>query len=119
MHGGRLRAGLISQPTASVNMRRAAIRSRRHAMLCFTTSALRLWAGDCIRQYETSSDSEPSPRHAVFHHFCFASVGRRDTNGQFVNREKFYDLSPDFYREYQSRVASYLCDVAKDVFNQA
>jgi len=54
-------------------------------------------------------------KHAVFHHFCFASVGRRDANGQFVNRERFYDLSPDFYREYRSRVTAYLCDVADDV----
>ncbi|MHC4559575.1 MAG: tagaturonate epimerase family protein [Planctomycetota bacterium] len=74
------------------------------------------FAADCLRQYETSGDPTPSPKHAVFHHYNFATVGRRDENGQFIHREKFYDLPPDFYRQYQDRIKLYLCEVANDVF---
>jgi hypothetical protein len=45
-------------------------------------------------------------------------VGKRDREGQFIHREKFYDLSTDFYREYQKRICSYLCEVAADIFNR-
>jgi hypothetical protein len=73
------------------------------------------FAADCIRRYKAGGNPKPSPDQAVFHYYNFASVGRRGQNGQFVHREKFYDLSADFYREYQRRVCSYLCDVAADV----
>jgi hypothetical protein len=72
----------------------------------------------CLREYESSSDPAPSPHHAVFHHYCFASVGRRDRNGQFVNREKFYDLPAEFYRLYSDRIERFLSEVAADVFPQ-
>lgn len=74
------------------------------------------FAAACIRGYETDTNAKPSPGHAVFHYYNFASVGRRDGNGQFVHREKFYSLGEEFYREYQNRVSSYLCEVAADVF---
>jgi len=77
-----------------------------------------VFATECLRQYETGADPTPSPRHAVFHHYNFASVGRRDSNGQFIHREKFYDMPPDFYRDYQDRVKLYLLEVANDVFNR-
>jgi hypothetical protein len=70
----------------------------------------------CLREYESSGNPAPSPHHAVFHHYNFASVGRRDENGQFVNRESFYNLPTDFYRQYQDRIKQFLCDVADDVF---
>jgi len=75
-------------------------------------------AADCIYRYETSGRAVPSPDHAVFQHYSFASVGRRDLNGQFINREHFYDLSAHFYDEYRDRVERYLCDVADDVFDR-
>lgn len=73
------------------------------------------FAAECLRKYETSDDPRPSPEHAVFHYYNFASVGRRNRHGQFVHREKFYDLPADFYAEYQSRICGYLCEVAADV----
>jgi hypothetical protein len=76
-----------------------------------------VFAAECLRQYETDADPAPSPRHAVFHYYNFASVGRRDSKGQFIHREKFYDLSAEFYREYQRRVCEYLREVATDVLN--
>jgi hypothetical protein len=77
-----------------------------------------VFATECLCQYEIGADPIPSPRHAVFHHYNFASVGRRDSNGQFIHREKFYDLPLDFYRVYQDRVTLYLLEVANDVFNR-
>jgi hypothetical protein len=74
------------------------------------------FAAQCIRRYESGENPEPSPHHAVFHYYNFASVGKRDRNGQFVHREKFYDMSDEFYREYQNRICSFLCEVAADVF---
>ena len=76
------------------------------------------FAAQCLRRYEASDNRERSPEHAVFHYYNFASVGKRDRKGQFVHREKFYDMSADFYHEYQRRICSYLCEVAADVFNR-
>jgi hypothetical protein len=73
------------------------------------------FAAQCLREYEGSKDSTPAPHHSVFHHYNFASVGRRDENGQFVHRDKFYSLPPEFYREYDNRIHGFLCDVAADV----
>jgi hypothetical protein len=73
------------------------------------------FAAQCLHEYEASEDPAPAPHHAVFHHYNFASVGRRDEDGQFVHRDKFYDLPPEFYREYHNRVHRFLCAVAADV----
>ncbi|UCF17281.1 MAG: hypothetical protein JSW59_07425, partial [Phycisphaerales bacterium] len=73
------------------------------------------FAAECLRRYETADDRRPSPEHAVFHYYNFASVGKRNDQGQFVHREKFYDLGVDFCHEYQTRICSYLCEVAADV----
>lgn len=76
------------------------------------------FAAQCLREYESSGDAAPAPHHAVFHHYNFASVGRRDGNGQFVHRDKFYDLPPGFDRMYHDRARRFLCDVALDVFDR-
>jgi hypothetical protein len=75
------------------------------------------FAAQCLERYKASDNRKPSPDHAVFHYYNFTTVGRRDQNGQFIHREKFYDLSENFYQEYQKRICSYLCEVAADVFN--
>jgi len=72
----------------------------------------------CLREYESSGDAEPSPHHAVFHHYNFASVGRRDGHGRFVNRENFYNLPADFYGQYHDRIRAFLGDVADGVFRR-
>jgi hypothetical protein len=74
------------------------------------------FAERCLCEYDRSGGPTPLPHHAVFHHYNFASVGRRDEHGQFVNRERFYDLSAGFYRQYHDRIKQFLCDVAADVF---
>ncbi|MBM4078659.1 MAG: hypothetical protein FJ278_03100 [Planctomycetes bacterium] len=77
------------------------------------------FAAQCIHEYEAAERRVPSPRHSVFHHFCFATVGRRDADGQFIHRERFYSLPPAFYQEYHRRVERLLCEVAADVFSVA
>lgn len=74
------------------------------------------FAKECIKKYEESDDKTPSHRNMVFHHYSFAFVGRGDQNGQFLHREKFYDLSPAFYEEYQDRLISYLSNLADELF---
>lgn len=81
------------------------------------------FAAQCLHQYEMVADSPqsplrraPSPSHAVFHYYNFATVGRRDQTGQFVYRQKFYELPEGFYKLYRDRVAIYLGEVANDVF---
>jgi hypothetical protein len=74
------------------------------------------FAARCLREYESGSDPAPASHHAVFHHYNFASVGRRDENGQFVRRKMFYDLPGEFYRQYHERIRQFLCGVAADVF---
>ncbi|MHC4584472.1 MAG: tagaturonate epimerase family protein [Planctomycetota bacterium] len=75
------------------------------------------FAAQCLDRYEAGDNRERSPDHAVFHYYSFATVGKRNQKGQFIHREKFYNLSTDFYREYQNRICSYLCEAAADVFN--
>jgi len=79
-------------------------------------SAGSVFAAQCLREYDARGDTGPSPHHNVFHHYNFASVGRRDEKGQFVHRNEFYSLPPEFYREYDNRIHRFLCDVAADVF---
>jgi hypothetical protein len=74
------------------------------------------FAAECVREYEADNKQTPSPRQSVFHHYSFAFVGRRNAQGQFLHREEFYNLSPAFYHEYQTRVARYLCGLAEDLF---
>lgn len=70
-----------------------------------------------IKQYEQGGNRQPSPYHPVFHHYGFAHIGRRDAQGQFLHRERFYSLSPEFYQAYQDRIVGYLSDLAEDLFN--
>jgi hypothetical protein len=74
------------------------------------------FAERCLCEYENSGDPAPSPHRAVFHHYNFAAVGRRDKHGQFINRDRFYGLPADFYRQYHDRMKQFLRDVAADVF---
>jgi hypothetical protein len=48
---------------------------------------------------------------------CFVSLGRRDACGQFVNRERLYDLSPQFMAEYGSRLEKWLLEIAEDLYD--
>ncbi len=75
-----------------------------------------IFAAECVREYEADNKQTPSPHQSIFHHYSFAFVGRRNAQGQFLHREEFYNLSPAFYHEYQTRVVRYLCSLAEDLF---
>jgi hypothetical protein len=72
------------------------------------------FAVKCLK--ELAADPSPHPGRSLFHYYCFVSVGRRDGAGRFVNRESFYDLSPDVLREYGDRLEKWLLVVAGDLF---
>jgi len=73
------------------------------------------FAADCIEQSRGAGGFTPSPHDALFHHYSFAFVGRRDPEGQFLVREEFYDLSPVFYRAYQDRLVEHLVGLAEEL----
>jgi len=60
----------------------------------------------------------PSPRHPLFHLFCFATVGRRSAAGEFLNRERFYSLPATCQRAYDARVTRFLLEVATDLYGE-
>ncbi|PID55826.1 hypothetical protein CSB45_14040 [candidate division KSB3 bacterium] len=71
---------------------------------------------ESLREYKQGDDPKPSARTSLFEHFNFATVGKRDAHGQFIFRERFYELPEDFYEEYSRRVEQLLGEVAQDVF---
>ena len=71
-------------------------------------------AAQCLREFEARP--VPHPSTALFRSYCFFAVGRRDADGRFVNRERLYDLTPEFTREYDRRLESLLLEVAADVY---
>ena len=76
------------------------------------------FAAECLRAYEQSPDRKPSRHHQVFHHYGFAYVGRRGRDETFAVREKFYTLSPEFYRAYRDSITEYLGGLARDLFKE-
>ena len=75
-------------------------------------SAFARW---CLHELEAKENGAPSHRDPVFHHYGFRFVGRRDEHGQFINRERFYSLSPEFYRLHEDRLFAYLSGLADEL----
>jgi hypothetical protein len=73
-------------------------------------------ASDCIREFESAPGSKPDPKARLFRLYGYATVGKRDAQGNFLYREKFYSLPRQFYAEYTRRVRSYLHTLAADLF---
>jgi hypothetical protein len=65
---------------------------------------------------ELAADPRPRPGTLLFHSYAFASVGRRDAAGRFVNRERLYELSPETLREYGVRLERWLLEIAEDLY---
>jgi hypothetical protein len=83
--------------------------ARREAAAGSTFAAACLTAGD-------GASHEGSPHDAIFHHFSFAFVGRRNAEGQFLYREEFYNLSPAFRAAYAERITQYVLGLVEDLF---
>ncbi len=73
---------------------------------------------DSLQEYKQRESPDFLARTSLFQHFNFATIGKRDEQGQFIFRERFYDLPADFYEEYARRVKQLLGEVAQDVFHQ-
>ena len=71
-------------------------------------------AAECLLEFEARP--LPHPGAALFRSYCFYAVGRRDADGHFVNRERLYDLTPEFKQEYDRRLEGMLLEVAADVY---
>jgi len=74
------------------------------------------FAKACLDEVEEKGH-KPAPHDRVFHYYHFASVGIRDVQGQFMNRELFYTLSEEFYERYRQATEDLLGEVAADVLN--
>lgn len=74
------------------------------------------FAADCLARLDGKDPATPASHDAVFHHYSFRFPGRRDADGQFLDRERFYRLSPEFHRRHQVRITSYLTELATALF---
>jgi hypothetical protein len=73
-------------------------------------------AQQCLTALSAKPNSQPSPDDPMFHSYSFPFVGRRDQYGQFLHRQEFYGLSPQFCAAYQNEISAWLCQIAEDVF---
>jgi hypothetical protein len=73
-------------------------------------------ARECLSALDAATDLKPSARDKVFHYFSFPFVGRRDAEGQFINRSEFYQLSREFLDAYRKKIGDCLYQIADDVF---
>jgi hypothetical protein len=71
----------------------------------------------CLDQLDAKASPTPSHKDPVFHHYGFRFVGRRDPAGQFLDRERFYTLSPEFHRVHDQRLRAYVMELAHDLFS--
>lgn len=74
------------------------------------------FAAACLDELSAKADAAPSHRDAVFHHYGFRFVGRRDSQGQFMHRARFYSLSPEFHELHRERIRTYVLGLAQDLF---
>ncbi|NLX04034.1 MAG: hypothetical protein GXY33_02700 [Phycisphaerae bacterium] len=74
------------------------------------------FARACLDEYEQDPQRTALAKTKVFHHYSFAFVGRRDAEGRFIYRERFYDLSKGFYQAYTDRLTGYLGMLADELF---
>jgi tagaturonate epimerase len=74
------------------------------------------FAADALKRHERRQNPAPDPKEFYFQEYNFATLGKRDEAGQFLYRDRFYSLSPEFYSELQDRIEYYLIDIAEDLF---
>lgn len=72
---------------------------------------------EAVKEYERDGGG-PHPSHSFFRHLCFAPVGERDTDGNFILRERLYGISAACLEEYTRRTAELLSTIAEDIFGQ-
>jgi len=75
------------------------------------------FAINALKYNQIYESKTPSPDHFFFLEYSFAIVGMRDEKGQFINRAKFYDVSDFFQNELNSRIDSFIYEIADDIFS--
>jgi len=75
-------------------------------------------ARQSLLQYQATSKQQPTPCQPLFRHFCLAPLGQRDAAGRFAHRHLLYEASPEFFAQYQRRLARLLEEIADDVFDR-
>jgi len=75
------------------------------------------FARHSLQLLKRSAVQSPSPEHLFFKEYCFATVGKRDEKGDFINRHKFYDLPAEFYDEMTLRMEQFIMQAAEDLFS--
>ena len=74
------------------------------------------FAAEALKRYERRENPTPDPREFYFQEYNFQTLGKRDTAGQFLYRDRFYSLSRDFQDELSRRIETYLMGIAEDLF---
>lgn len=74
------------------------------------------YAIKCMHEWEVS-DRRPGAHQAIFHHYNFATVGRRGADGKYLHREKLYDVSAECREGVAVAIDKQLRQVAEDVFD--
>lgn len=65
----------------------------------------------------TASDRQlPSANHLFFREYNFATVGKRDDEGNFLFRPMFYSQGSEFQAELDQAIEGFLCECAEDLF---
>jgi hypothetical protein len=75
------------------------------------------FARHSLQLFERSGSRQPSPEHMFFKEYCFATVGKRDEQGNYIHRDKFYDLPNEFYSEMAVRMEQFIMEAAEDLFS--
>ena len=77
------------------------------------------FAGNALRRFRRKGDATPDPTEFFFQEYNFATLGKRDEAGRFINRDRFYSLSDEFYSALDERVEEYLLGIAEDLFAES
>ncbi len=74
------------------------------------------FAAASLKQFD-QFEKEMSPRNFFFREYNFAALGKRNDDGQFVNRQHFYSYDNDFAELMKHKISERLLLVADDIFN--
>ena len=71
---------------------------------------------ESLGQLTPSDWKQPSADHLFFREYNFATVGKRDYDGNFLFRPMFYSQGPDFQAELDIAIEGFLSECAQDLF---
>lgn len=72
---------------------------------------------ESLRLLTETDRRKPSARHLFFREYNFATVGKRDAQGNFVFRPMFYSQSAEFQARLDEKVEKFLTECAEDLWD--